>query len=60
MVTIGCFGDAEIDHFGDRSAVGDRDHDVRRFDVAVDDALLVGVLDGVADARNEFEAVVRR
>ncbi len=42
-------GDAEVDHLRHRHAVVQRDQDVRRLDVAVDDPLLVRVLDGVAD-----------
>jgi hypothetical protein len=42
-------GHAEVDHLGHRLAVVERDHDVGRLDVAVDDALLVGMLDGLAD-----------
>jgi hypothetical protein len=32
-----------------------RDEDVRRLDVAVDDPLLVRVLDGLADLDEQFE-----
>ena len=47
----GGLGDAEINHLGHRHAVVQRDQDVRGLDVAVDDALLVRVLDGVANLR---------
>ena len=42
-------GDAEVDHLRHRLAVVERDQDVGRLDVAVDDALLVRVLDRLAD-----------
>ena len=42
-------GDAEVDHLGHRLAVVERDQHVRRLDVAVDDPLLVRVLDRLAD-----------
>ena len=31
------------------------DHDVRGFDIAVDDAMLVGVRDGIADLDDDFQ-----
>ena len=44
------FGDAEIDHLGMRSvAVSSSDQNVHRLKVVVNDALLVRVLDGVAN-----------
>ena len=36
------------------------DEDVRGLEVAVDDALLVGVLDGLADRREQFEPLAER
>ena len=36
--------DAEIDHFDDRPAVVERDHDIRRLQIAMDDSFLVSVL----------------
>jgi hypothetical protein len=42
-------GDAEINHLGDGHTVVDCDENVRRFEVAVDDALLVRVLNGLAN-----------
>ena len=36
------------------------DQDVRRLDVAMDDALLVRVLDGVANGDEQLEPLVRR
>ena len=47
----GGLGHAEVDDFGHRLAVVFGDEDVRRLEVAVDDALLMGVLDGLADRR---------
>ena len=51
-------GDAEVDHLGHRlGAVLDGDEDVAGLEVAVDDAFLVGVLDGAADLEEELEAL---
>ena len=36
------------------------DHDVGRLEIAVDDALLVGVVDRIADPGEELEALVQR
>ena len=56
----GRLGDAEVDHLGHRLAVVEGDQDVRRLQVAVDDALLVGVLHGLADRDEELEPLARR
>ncbi len=56
----GGFGDAEINHFGHGHAVVHGDKNVRGFQVAVDDALLVRVLDGAADLREQFEPLLCR
>ena len=48
-------GDAEVDHLRHRPAVLHGDQDVRRLDVAVDDALLVGVLDRLADLDEQLQ-----
>ena len=53
--SLGGLGDAEINHLGHRHAVVQRDQDVRGLDVAVDDALLVRVLDGLADLDEQVE-----
>ena len=53
----GGLGDAEVDDLGDGPAVCLGDQDVRGLEVAVDDALLVGVLDGAADRDEEGDAV---
>ena len=52
-------GDAEIDHLRHRHAVVQRDEDVRGLDVAVDDALLMRVLDGLADLDEQIEPFAR-
>ena len=52
-------GDAEVDHLGHRLAVVERDQHVRRLDVAVDDPLLVGVLDRLADRDEQLEPLAR-
>ena len=56
--SLGRFGDAEVNDFGHRHAVVQGDEDVRGFDVAMDDALLVSVLDGVADLDEQFEPFI--
>ncbi len=48
---------ALMDHHGHRLAVLEGDEDVRRLDVAVDDPLLVRVLDGMADLGEEVQAL---
>ena len=53
-------GHAEVDHLGHRLAVVERDQDVGRLDVAVDDALLVGVLDRLADRDEQLQPLARR
>ena len=45
-------GDAEVDHLGHRLAVDERHQHVRRLDVAMDNPLLVRVLDRLADREN--------
>ena len=54
----GRLGDAEVDHLRHRHAVVQRDQDVRRLDVAVDDPLLVRVLDRLADLDEQVEPVL--
>ena len=53
-------GDAEVDHLGHRLAVVQRDQDVRRLEVAVDDAFLMGVLHGLADVGEQLQPLARR
>ena len=55
----GGLGHAEVDHLWDRLAVVDCHHNVRRLDVAVDDALLMRVLDRMADRNEEFQPLAR-
>ena len=56
----GRLGDAEVDHLGRRPAVDERDQHVRRLDVAVDDPLLVGVLDRPADRDEQLQPLAGR
>ena len=56
---LGRLGDPEVDDGGDRLPVGHPDQDVAGLEVAVDDALLVGVLDPAADAEEELEPVTQ-
>ncbi len=51
-------GQAEVDHLRHRLAVVFGDQDVRRLEVAVDDALAVGVLDGLADLNEELKPFI--
>ena len=44
---------------GDGLSVLQRDQHVRRFDVAVDDPFLVGVLDGLADRHEQLKPLAR-
>ena len=53
-------GDAEVDDLGHRLAVVQRDQDVGRLEVAVDDPLLVGVLDRLADGDEQLQPLARR
>ena len=52
---LGRLGHAEVDDFWDRSVVLDGHQHVGRLDVAVDDALLVGVLDALTDLHKEVK-----
>ena len=60
QLLLGRLGHAEVDHLGHRLAVVERDHDVGRLDVAVDDPLLVGVLDRLADRHEQLQPLPRR
>src|SRR5262249_43680551 len=53
------FGDAEVDDFGDWLAVVLGHEDIRRLDVAMDDAFLMGVLDGMTDSTNELQPLAQ-
>ena len=50
-------GDAEINHLRHRHAVVQRDEDVRRLDVAMNDPLLVRVLNGLANLDEQRRGV---
>ena len=54
---VGGLGDAEVDHLGDEIVAVDRDQYVGRLDVPVDDALLVGMLQGMADWNTKLESL---
>jgi hypothetical protein len=51
------FGQAKVDHLGHRSSVVQRDQHVRRLDVPVDDPLLMGMLDGMADGDEQLQSL---
>ena len=55
QVVMQGLGHAKVDDFDDRAMIGHRDHDVGRFQVAVDDPFLMGMLDGVADINEQFQ-----
>jgi len=57
---LGQPGDPEVDDLGHRSSVDPGHEYVRRFEVPVDDPLLVGVLDGVAHLPEELQALADR
>src|SRR5262249_1908910 len=57
----GSFGYAEINDFGSWcSILLHCDHNVRRLDVTVDDAFLMGMLDSLANLNEEFQAFFGR
>ena len=51
----GRFGDAKINHLGDGHSVTQRDQDIGGLDIAVNEAFLVRVLNGVADLDEEIQ-----
>ena len=59
-IVLRSLGDAEVDHLGHGAAVDGRDENVRGLDVAVDDALLVRVLDRVTDGNEKLEPLAGR
>lgn len=52
-------GDPEINDLGDWGPVVKRDQHVGRLDVAMDDPLVVGVVDGLADVGEEIQPLAR-
>ena len=54
------FRDAEIDHFHDGLVVVQRDHDVGRLEIAMDDPFLVRVLHRPADIDKQLQTLARR
>jgi len=52
---LGGLGNSEIDDFGNREAVMHGDHDVRRLEVPMNDSLLMGMLDPVADLDEQLQ-----
>ena len=53
-------GDAEVNDLGHRHAIVERYKNVRRLDVAMDDALLMRVLDGLADPDEQGQTLAGR
>ena len=49
-------GNAKVNDLGHRHAIVEGDENVRGFDVAMDDAFLMGVLNGLANLDEQFEA----
>ena len=54
------FGDTEVDHFWNWHTVLHGNQDIRRFEVAMDDALLMRVLHGLADLDKQLQPIRRR
>ena len=54
------FGDSEVDDLRHRATLLGRDQDVRRLDVAMQNPLLVGVVDAATDGDEEIEPRVDR
>lgn len=59
QVLLHGLGNPKVDHLGHGYAVVQGDHDVGRFDVAVNNPLLMRVLDGVADGNEQIRALSR-
>jgi hypothetical protein len=53
-----CLGYAKIDNSGHRNAIVQRNQDIGRFNIPVNNPLLVGMLDSVADFDEKVEAVM--
>ena len=56
----GRLGHAEVDDLGNRLAIDDRDQDIAGLQIAVDDALLVRMLNRLADGHEEFQPLFGR
>src|SRR2546430_1635566 len=54
------FGDAEIDHLWHGYAIIDGDENVRRFDIAMNDPLLMSMLDRLTDFHEQVQPLPRR
>src|SRR5262249_43392313 len=54
---FGGFGDAKIDYFRHGHSVMESDQDIGRLDIAMNDAFLVGVLDGLTNLCEKIEAL---
>jgi hypothetical protein len=54
------FGNAEVDHLDDRWIVLQVDQDVARFEIAVNDPLLVRMLYRLSDGGEQFQPLARR
>ncbi len=52
-------GNAKVNYLGHRFAIVQRNHDIRWFDVAVNNALLMGMLDSIADLQKEVQTLLR-
>jgi hypothetical protein len=53
QLLVGGFGNAEVNHLGERFTIMARNHDIGRFDIPMDDAFGVGVLHGLADLEEQ-------
>ena len=59
QLLLGRLGHAEVDHLGHRPVVVLGHQHVRRLDVAVDDPLLMGVLDRLTDRHEQLQPLPR-
>ena len=59
-VLRGRLGQAEVDDLRHGDVVQQRDENVRRLEIAMDDALLVRVLNAVADLEEQVDALTSR
>ena len=57
---VDCLGDAEVNHLGHRLAIGKCHQHIRGLDIAVNDSLLMGVLNRLAHRNQQLEAFLRR